>query len=105
MLDLDQRKASCTFHMDSLDHDRRKLTLNAEQAALPELHIKVSLMHCRDDALLVVICSRLVEGLCSPGIEGCVYVDGPQNATVNCATELPSWLRTSYKLQVAWPVS
>ena len=55
--------------------------------------------------MLVVICSRLVEGLCSPGIEGCVYVDGPQNATVKYATELPSGLQTRFKLQISWPVS
>ena len=55
--------------------------------------------------MLVVICSALVEGLCSPGIEGCVYVDGPQNATVKYAAELPSGLHTRYKLQIGWPVS
>ena len=62
-------------------------------------------MHCRNDAVLLVICSRRVEGLCSPGIEGCVYVDGPQNATVDYTTELPLGLQKSYKLQIAWPVS
>ena len=53
----------------------------------------------------MVVCSRLVEGLCSPGIEDCVYMDGPQNATVSYAAELPSGLHTRYKLQIAWPVS
>ncbi len=61
---------------------------------------------CRDDALLTLVCSEPVEGFCFPDVEQCVYVDGPEAATVIVLAESDkaTSIWPSYSLKVTWQV-
>ena len=60
-------------------------------------------MTCRKDGLLSMICSEMVEGFCFPAVEGCIYVDGPAEATVSMLSEhLGSSPR--YDMRISWKV-
>ncbi len=71
----------------------------------PRIAIEYSLS-CRDDALLTLVCSEPVEGFCYPDVKQCVYVDGPEAATVIVLAESnkAASMWPSHSLRVSWKV-
>lgn len=61
-------------------------------------------MPCRSDALLALVCSRAVEGLCHLDVQDCIYVDGPVTATISFVSELAPPSASDYHLQITWQV-
>lgn len=61
-------------------------------------------MPCRSDALLALVCSRAVEGFCHPDVQECIYVDGPETATVSFVSELAPPSASDFHLQITWQV-
>lgn len=59
---------------------------------------------CRDNALLVVGCSKAVSGLCYPEAKDCIFVDGPSNTTINYVSNVAVLDATFYHMQVSWEV-
>lgn len=62
-------------------------------------------MPCRSDALLALVCSRAVEGFCHPDVQDCIYVDGPQTATVSFVSELVAPPARDFHIQITWQVA
>ena len=62
-------------------------------------------MPCRSDALLALVCSRAVEGFCHPDVQDCIYVDGPQTATVSFVSELAPPSAPDFHIQITWQVA
>ncbi|CAL5221279.1 g3441 [Coccomyxa viridis] len=67
----------------------------------------VGLITDRDDALLTLVCSEPVEGFCYPDVKQCVYVDGPEAATVIVLAESnkAASMWPSHSLRVSWKAS
>ena len=61
-------------------------------------------MPCRSDALLALVCSRAVVGFCHPDVQDCIYVDGPETATISFVSELAPPSASKYHLQITWQV-
>lgn len=59
---------------------------------------------CRENAVLVVGCSKAVSGLCFPEAKDCIFVDGPRNTTVTYVSEVAVLDTMFYHIQVSWEV-